>query len=318
MATYLVTGGAGFIGSSLARALVARGDTVRVIDNFSTGKRANLADFAAKIDLIEGDIRDERLLARAMEGVEVVFHEAAIASVPQSMAEPLENYDVNAIGTLRVLEAARRAARAPRGLRRVVGRVRRRSGAAQGRDHGAGADLAVRRQQAGRGGRVAGLRARLRPGDRLPALLQRVRAAAGSALGIRRRDPEVHHRGAGRPAAAHLRRRHAVARLLPHRQRHRGEPGGGVGACRGRVGRRVQHRLRARDRSQPGGRADRRHRRRRHRSAGSRPNTSPSAPATSSTRGPTSAQRANSSATAAAVSFAEGLRRTIDWYKSQG
>ena len=115
MATYLVTGGAGFIGSSLARALVARGDTVRVIDNFSTGKRANVADFAAKIDLIEGDIRDDRLLARAMEGVEVVFHEAAIASVPQSMAEPLENYDVNAIGTLRVLETARRLR-----VRRVV------------------------------------------------------------------------------------------------------------------------------------------------------------------------------------------------------
>jgi UDP-glucose 4-epimerase len=115
MATYLVTGGAGFIGSSLARALVERGDTVRVIDNFSTGKRTNLADFAARIDLIEGDIRNDRLLARAMEGVEVVFHEAAIASVPQSMAEPLENYDVNAIGTLRVLESARRLR-----VRRVV------------------------------------------------------------------------------------------------------------------------------------------------------------------------------------------------------
>ena len=115
MATYLVTGGAGFIGSSLARALVERGETVRVIDNFSTGKRANVADFAAKIDLIEGDIRNEHLLARAMEGVEVVFHEAAIASVPQSMAEPVENYDVNAIGTLRVLEAARRLR-----VRRVV------------------------------------------------------------------------------------------------------------------------------------------------------------------------------------------------------
>jgi len=115
MATYLVTGGAGFIGSSLARALVARGETVRVIDNFTTGKRTNVADFAAKIDLIEGDIRDERLMTRAMEGVEVVFHEAAIASVPQSMAEPLENHAVNATGTMRVLESARHA-----GVRRVV------------------------------------------------------------------------------------------------------------------------------------------------------------------------------------------------------
>src|SRR4029079_16216824 len=86
MGLYLVTGGAGFIGSSIARALIARGDAVRIIDNFSTGKRENLADIAERIELYEGDIRDDRLLARAVAGVEVVFHEAAIASVPQSMA----------------------------------------------------------------------------------------------------------------------------------------------------------------------------------------------------------------------------------------
>src|SRR5688500_2313007 len=103
MATYLVTGRGGVIGSSLARAPVEPGETVRVIDHFPTGKRPNLAHIAAKVDLVEGGIRDERALTRAMEGADVVFHEAAIASVPQSMAEPLENYDVNAIGTLRVL-----------------------------------------------------------------------------------------------------------------------------------------------------------------------------------------------------------------------
>jgi UDP-glucose 4-epimerase len=115
MGLYLVTGGAGFIGSSIARALIARGDGVRVVDNFSTGKRENLADIADRIELLEGDIRDDKLMARATAGVEVVYHEAAIASVPQSMAEPLENHAVNATGTWRVLEAARHA-----GVRRVV------------------------------------------------------------------------------------------------------------------------------------------------------------------------------------------------------
>jgi UDP-glucose 4-epimerase len=115
MGLYLVTGGAGFIGSSIARALIARGDSVRVVDNFSTGKRENLTDIADRIELLEGDIRDDKLLSRATSGVEVVFHEAAIASVPQSMAEPLENHAVNATGTMRVLEAARHA-----GVRRVV------------------------------------------------------------------------------------------------------------------------------------------------------------------------------------------------------
>jgi UDP-glucose 4-epimerase len=115
MGLYLVTGGAGFIGSTIARALIARGDGVRIIDNFSTGKRENLAEIADRIELLEGDIRDDKLLAKATAGVEVVYHEAAIASVPQSMAEPLENHAVNATGTMRVLEAARHA-----GVRRVV------------------------------------------------------------------------------------------------------------------------------------------------------------------------------------------------------
>jgi nucleoside-diphosphate-sugar epimerase len=115
MGLYLVTGGAGFIGSSIARALIGRGDSVRIIDNFSTGKRENLADIADRIELVEGDIRDDKQLSRAVAGVEVVFHEAAIASVPASMAEPLENHAVNATGTMRVLESARRA-----GVRRVL------------------------------------------------------------------------------------------------------------------------------------------------------------------------------------------------------
>ena len=99
----------GSVGSSLSRALLARGDRVRVIDNFSSGKRENIADLADRIELVEGDILDDRALGRALEGVELVFHHAAIPSVPKSMAEPVENHAANATGTLRVLEQGRRA-----------------------------------------------------------------------------------------------------------------------------------------------------------------------------------------------------------------
>jgi nucleoside-diphosphate-sugar epimerase len=115
MALYLVTGGAGFIGSSIGRALIKRGDKVRIIDNFSSGRRENFADFAKDVELIEADILDAAALRRAVQGVEVVYHEAAIPSVPKSMAEPLENHEANATGTLRVLQAARDA-----GVRRLV------------------------------------------------------------------------------------------------------------------------------------------------------------------------------------------------------
>src|SRR5262252_6444659 len=111
----LVTGGAGFIGSSLVRALLGRGDRVRVLDNFFSGKRENLAEVAGDIELLEGDIRDEPTLARAMEGVELVFHQAAIPSVPRSLVDPLASHDANATGTLKVLREAKRA-----GARRVI------------------------------------------------------------------------------------------------------------------------------------------------------------------------------------------------------
>ena len=106
----LVTGGAGFIGSSLVRALLSRGDRVRVLDNFSTGKRANLAEVAADIELHEGSVCDEAALARALAGVELVFHQAAIASVPRSLVDPLENHDTNATATLKLLIQAKRPA----------------------------------------------------------------------------------------------------------------------------------------------------------------------------------------------------------------
>jgi UDP-glucose 4-epimerase len=114
-ASCLVTGGAGFIGSALARALLARGDRVRVIDNFFSGKRENLAEVAKDVDLVEADIRDDGALARALGGVELVFHQAAIPSVPRSLADPVASHDANATGTLKVLSAAKKA-----GVRRVV------------------------------------------------------------------------------------------------------------------------------------------------------------------------------------------------------
>src|SRR4051812_10569660 len=106
----LVTGGAGFIGSHLARTLDARGNTVRVIDDFSSGKRANLADLDKRVEIIDGSILDEASLDRAMRGVEIVYHQAAIPSVPRSISAPVASHQANATGTLALLEGARRNA----------------------------------------------------------------------------------------------------------------------------------------------------------------------------------------------------------------
>jgi len=111
----LVTGGAGFIGSHLVEALLAHGWSVRVLDNFSTGQHGNLAAAVEHIDLITGDLLDPQSLARAVEGADVVFHLAALGSVTRSMEHPLMTHEANSTGTLRVLEAARKA-----GVRRVV------------------------------------------------------------------------------------------------------------------------------------------------------------------------------------------------------
>jgi nucleoside-diphosphate-sugar epimerase len=115
MPTYLVTGGAGFIGSSLARALVARGQTVRVIDNFSTGRELNLEPVLRDIQLVRGDVRDRPALEAIMAGCDYVLHQAALPSVPRSIEHPVEFNEVNVGGTVNVLEAARRT-----GVKRVV------------------------------------------------------------------------------------------------------------------------------------------------------------------------------------------------------
>jgi UDP-glucose 4-epimerase len=111
----LVTGGAGFIGSNLVRALLERGDNVRVLDNFSTGLRENLAGLEDDVDTVEGELRSYERVHNAVRGVEVVFHQGALPSVPRSIQDPLTTNAVNVEGTLNVLLAAR-----DEGVRRVV------------------------------------------------------------------------------------------------------------------------------------------------------------------------------------------------------
>jgi nucleoside-diphosphate-sugar epimerase len=109
MAEYLVTGGAGFIGSNIVEYLLKQGQSVRVLDNFLTGKRENIASFKDKIEFVEGDLRDFAAVQRACAGVRFVIHQAAVPSVPRSVAEPQFCNEVNVTGTLNMLVAARDA-----------------------------------------------------------------------------------------------------------------------------------------------------------------------------------------------------------------
>jgi UDP-glucose 4-epimerase len=111
----LVTGGAGFIGSHIATRLVERGERVRVLDNFANSTPDNLAQIRTDVELIEGDLRIPEDVRRAVAGVELVYHEGALGSVPRSIADPHTSFAVNVMGTLNVLNAARDA-----GVRRVV------------------------------------------------------------------------------------------------------------------------------------------------------------------------------------------------------
>ena len=111
----LVTGGAGFIGSNLIKALLDRGDEVSVLDNFSTGKRENLGSFQNRIKVIEGDLRSYHIVLEAARGVEVIFHQGALPSVPRSINDPITTNQVSVEGTLNILDAAKDT-----GVRRVV------------------------------------------------------------------------------------------------------------------------------------------------------------------------------------------------------
>ncbi|MCX7428517.1 MAG: SDR family oxidoreductase [Planctomycetia bacterium] len=115
MRSFLVTGGAGFIGSHIAEALVRRGDRVRVIDNLSTGHIENLDAFRDKVEFVEGDLRDADTVAAAVDGVDCIFHEAALASVPRSVQFPLDTHAHCVTATVTLLDAARRS-----GVRRLV------------------------------------------------------------------------------------------------------------------------------------------------------------------------------------------------------
>ncbi len=115
MRTFLVTGAAGFIGSHIATALVERGDRVRVLDNLSTGFRSNLEHLEGRFEFIEGDLVDSRVVAKAVQDVDCIFHQAALASVPRSVENPLETHAACVTGTVNLLDAARRG-----GVRRVV------------------------------------------------------------------------------------------------------------------------------------------------------------------------------------------------------
>jgi len=115
MKHWLVTGGAGFIGSHLAGKIIGKCDKLTVIDNLSTGHLENLSEFKDEIEFIKGDIRDIDLLRNLFSGVEVVFHQAALPSVPRSVKDPIASNANNIDGTLNVLVAARDA-----GVRRVV------------------------------------------------------------------------------------------------------------------------------------------------------------------------------------------------------
>ncbi|MBE0680845.1 MAG: SDR family NAD(P)-dependent oxidoreductase [Anaerolineales bacterium] len=113
MKKYLVTGGAGFIGSHISRTLLENGNKVRILDNFSSGKRENLK--GQDVEIIEGDLRDVSKVADAVKGMDIIFHEAAFVSVPESMEKPQECLDVNITGTSILFDAARKA-----GIGRVV------------------------------------------------------------------------------------------------------------------------------------------------------------------------------------------------------
>ncbi|HBT78132.1 MAG TPA: LPS biosynthesis protein WbpP [Planctomycetaceae bacterium] len=112
---YLITGGAGFIGSNLARFILEKGHEVVVLDNFATGKRENIEEILDRITLFEGDIRDATTVGKAIEGCTAVFHEGALGSVPRSVEDPCTSHDVNVNGTINILESARK-----HGVKRIV------------------------------------------------------------------------------------------------------------------------------------------------------------------------------------------------------
>jgi len=199
-AVTLVTGGAGFIGSHLVDRLLALGHDVRVVDNLSTGNANNLSSVLDKIDFVRGDLRDEAVCRRAVQGAELVFHVAALPSVPRSLADPWTSHDCNVNATLRLLIACADAQ-----VRRVVyssssstygDTATLRRWKQRSRSHG----LPTRGQAGGRavcpGVRPGGPRGR----GRAP-VLQRIRTTPGPELTLRCGHPDVSRRRSRRRPA---------------------------------------------------------------------------------------------------------------------
>ena len=185
MAHYLVTGGAGFIGSHLVEELIRRGERVRVVDSLITGKRDNLSHLPT-VEFIEGDLADLAVARRAVDGVDYVLHQAAIPSVPRSVRGP-DHLQPRQRRRLAERAGGRaRCRRAARGVRRIVLRLRQRADAAEGRDDADGAALAVRAAEARGRAVLPDVHDAVRPRDGDHPLLQRLRSAAGSVVAVLR------------------------------------------------------------------------------------------------------------------------------------
>ena len=224
MSKVLVTGGAGFIGSNLVRALLERGDEVRVLDNFSTGNRAQPRGLS-DVEVVEGELRSYERVHNAVRGVEVVFHLGALGSVPRSVQDPLTSSAVNVEGTLNVLLAAR-----DEGVRRVVFAS---SSSVYGNARRAAARPRRRRpirsrRTASRSSRPSATASASAASTALETVVLRYFNVFGPrqdpTLAVRGRRAALHHRDRGRRAGHDLRRRRAVARLHLRRQRRRREP----------------------------------------------------------------------------------------------
>ena len=306
-----VTGGAGFIGSHLVDRLVRDGHEVVVLDNLSTGRLENLETSRSKLRLDEGDLRDRAAVAKALAGVEVVFHQAALASVARSVENPREVTEVNVGGTLNVLVAAKEL-----GVRRVVFAS---SSSVYGDTPDAPQDrvdardpaLALRGLQGGGRGVPRGLPGLLRPRDGLAPVLQRVRAPAVGQVALRGGRPPLLRLDGGRQAADDPRRRRPDPRLhLRHRRGRRPRPRGDRAA---------RHRGPDEPRRRPAdldprpGEGDRR------RPSASRAPRSTSRPAsaTCATRWPTSARRRSALGWVPATPLADGIAKIVSWNRAR-
>ena len=197
MSTYLITGIAGFIGSSLARALLQQGHRVRGIDNFSTGKQENISEIVDQIDFREADVLDFEAVRWACRDVDYVLHEAAIPSVPRSIYNPLETNRANVDGTPQRVGCSTRCEGLACHLCVVVVGLWRYTDAAEKRGHGSQRNLSVRRLKTCRRVLHDFLLALLRSGDGLPAILQHFWATTGPTLAVFRCAREIHHPNAG-------------------------------------------------------------------------------------------------------------------------